>query len=91
VGSERLGGENRWAGSPAAAMEGVKETSHLLFFTKSLSPGLHWNSWHIWKHRHDMVFRGEQPCLDGLLAACCSHALLWQYRQPHADMSVTQH
>lgn len=40
--------------------------------------------WNIWNHRHDVVFRQQNPCLRRLLTSCKQAARLWSCRlRPH--------
>jgi len=41
--------------------------------------------WNIWNHRHDVVFRHQQPSLRRLLAACKEAARLWGCRLRQRD------
>lgn len=36
--------------------------------------------WSLWKHRHDMVFRGEAPSIQRLIQWCVEDATLWAER-----------
>lgn len=36
--------------------------------------------WEIWKHRHEVVFRGQEPILTRLLLSCKSQSRLWSCR-----------
>ena len=40
--------------------------------------------WHLWNHRHDVVFRGMPPNLHRLLTACREATELWCWRLPAA-------
>uniref|UniRef100_K3YFM3 Reverse transcriptase zinc-binding domain-containing protein n=1 Tax=Setaria italica TaxID=4555 RepID=K3YFM3_SETIT len=47
-------------------------------------------SWQLWKHRHDVVFRGLEPSLPRLLLSCKEEARLWSCRLPRADRLVAE-
>jgi hypothetical protein len=45
--------------------------------------------WELWKHRHDVVFRGMTPSVDMLMATCKATAIDWQCRLPRStDLST---
>ena len=45
-------------------------------------------AWQLWKHRHDVVFRSQEPSLLRLLLSCKEEARLWSYRLPRQDKEV---
>jgi hypothetical protein len=47
--------------------------------------------WHIWNHRHDVVFRQLQPSLPRLLAACKASCRQWSCRLRTQDKWVVEH
>ena len=44
--------------------------------------------WNIWNHRHDVVFRHQQPSLRRLLAACKEACRLWGCRLSQRDRHI---
>jgi len=44
--------------------------------------------WELWKHRHDVVFRGMNPNHERLIAACRQNTKLWQCRLPRNNTPV---
>ncbi|CAN6338995.1 unnamed protein product [Urochloa humidicola] len=44
--------------------------------------------WHLWKHRHDVVFRGTTPSHARLQLQCRAACRLWQCRLPPALTSI---
>jgi hypothetical protein len=38
--------------------------------------------WHLWKHRHGVVFRSEVPNLERVFIACKEDCRLWSHRFP---------
>ncbi|WVZ65394.1 hypothetical protein U9M48_014768 [Paspalum notatum var. saurae] len=44
--------------------------------------------WQLWKHRHDVVFRGMEPSLPRLLASCKTECRLWSCRLPKNHSEV---
>jgi len=47
-------------------------------------------AWQLWKHRHDVVFRGETPSHLRLILSCKAEARLWRCRLPHDDQAITE-
>ena len=47
--------------------------------------------WQIWNHRHDVVFRHQQPCLSRLLYSCRETCRLWSSRLRSQDRSIADH
>ena len=45
-------------------------------------------AWQIWKHRHEVAFRSQEPSLLRLLLSCKEEARLWSYRLPRQDKEV---
>jgi hypothetical protein len=45
--------------------------------------------WNIWKHRNNVAFRGDRPCLRRLVAMCRDDAHLWVKRVPAALLAET--
>jgi hypothetical protein len=45
--------------------------------------------WELWKHRHDVVFRGMPPDHSRLIAACRSSAVQWRCRLPRNDTRLS--
>jgi hypothetical protein len=41
--------------------------------------------WEIWKHRNEVVFRGLQPSIDRLIAACNESMRSWACRIPRQN------
>lgn len=56
--------------------------------TKLLSTMLLLCCWHLWKHRHEVVFRSQSPCLQRLMLACKSDCRLWSCRLPQGSAEV---
>jgi len=47
-------------------------------------------AWQLWKHRHDVIFRSQDPSLLRLLLSCKEEARLWSCRLPQQDKSVAE-
>ena len=47
-------------------------------------------AWQLWKHRHDVVFRKQEPSLLRLLLCCKEEARLWSCRLPRQDKNVAE-
>ena len=47
-------------------------------------------AWQLWKHRHDVVFRGQNPSILHLLLSCKEEARLWSCRLPRQDKLVAE-
>ena len=43
-----------------------------------------------WNHRHDVVFRSQEPSLLRLLLSCKEEARLWSCRLPRQDKEVAE-
>jgi len=46
-------------------------------------------TWELWKHSHDVVFRGMAPSVERLLATCKKTAALWECRVPRSSPILT--
>ena len=47
--------------------------------------------WQLWNHRHDVVFRQQQPSLSRLLATCKAACRLWSCRLRSQDKWVVDY
>jgi hypothetical protein len=45
--------------------------------------------WELWKHQHDVVFRGMNLVHEHLIAACRQNTKLWQCRLPRNNTPVS--
>ncbi|RCV08435.1 hypothetical protein SETIT_1G326300v2 [Setaria italica] len=59
-------------------------------------PSMHYSTFlllcarQLWKHGHDIVFRGQEPCLLRLLLACKEEARLWHCRLSRANSAIAE-
>ena len=47
-------------------------------------------AWQLWKNRHDVLFREQEPSLLWLLLNCKEEARLWSCRLPRQDKNVAE-